>query len=228
MDTAPGPAMNAGVSRPFRCLITAGPTREHFDPVRFLSNGSSGKMGYALARGAEARRWQVDLVSGPVALPSPEGVTLHRVVSAAEMFAVCEPLFARCDLFIAAAAVADFRPKYVAREKLKKGRQELRLELVQTIDILQTLASRKRPNQVVVGFAAETQDLELNARCKLEEKDLDWIVANDVGGSGLGMNSDDNAVLLLARSGQRFAFGPASKIAVAGFILGKVAPAHEI
>jgi phosphopantothenoylcysteine decarboxylase/phosphopantothenate--cysteine ligase len=228
MDTVRGRDMNGGVSHLFRCLITAGPTREHLDPVRFLSNGSSGKMGYALARAAAERKWQVDLVSGPVALPPPDGVTVHPVVSAGEMFETCESIFAQCDLFIAAAAVADFRPKYVAREKLKKGRQELRLELVQTIDILQTLASRKRPNQVVVGFAAETHDLELNARCKLEDKDLDWIVANDVGSSGLGMNSDDNAVLLLARSGERFAFGPAAKIAVAGFILGKIVPAHEM
>ena len=219
--------MNAGVSRPFRCLITAGPTREHFDPVRFLSNGSSGKMGYALARGAAARRWQVDLVSGPVALPSPEGVTLHRVVSAAEMFAVCEPLFARCDLFIAAAAVADYRPKIMAHEKLGKRGLKLRLELVQTIDILQTLAARKRAGQVVVGFAAETRSVEIRARRKLLAKRLDWIVANDVSKPGLGMESDNNAVFLLSKDGGRVAFGPAPKPAVADFILSRVWPASK-
>jgi phosphopantothenoylcysteine decarboxylase/phosphopantothenate--cysteine ligase len=220
--------MNGGVSHPIRCLITAGPTREHLDPVRFLSNGSSGKMGYALAGAAAERRWQVDLVSGPVALPPPEGVAVHRVVSAAQMFAACEPLFAQCDLFIAAAAVADFRPKTVARAKLKKCRQGLRLELVQTTDILKTLAARKQPGQVVVGFAAETLALERNARRKLEEKGLDWIVANDVSRPGIGIDSDNNAVLVLSKGGERFPFGPAPKDAVAGFILGKIVPTLDI
>lgn len=228
MDTAHGRGMNGGVSHPFRCLITAGPTREHLDPVRFLSNGSSGKMGYALARAAAERKWQVDLVSGPVALPPPDGVAVHSVVSAGQMFEACEPLFGQCDLFIAAAAVADYLPKYVAREKLKKSDQGLRLELVRTIDILQTLAARKRPGQVVVGFAAETHDLEPQARRKLEEKHLDWIVANDVSRPELGMNSDDNAVLLLAKGGGRFAFGPAPKIDVASFILGRIVPARKM
>jgi phosphopantothenoylcysteine decarboxylase/phosphopantothenate--cysteine ligase len=219
--------MNGGVRRPFRCLITAGPTREHLDPVRFLSNGSSGKMGYALARVAAERKWQVDLVSGPVALPPPDGVTVRYVVSAGQMFEACKPLFAQCDLFIAAAAVADYRPKYVAREKLKKSSRELRLELVQTIDILRTLAARKRPGQVMVGFAAETHDLEAQARRKMEKKHLDWIVANDVSRPSIGMNSEDNAILLLAQSGERLAFGPAPKIDVAGFILGRVVPVQE-
>ena len=228
MDTAPGHAMNAGVSRPFRCLITAGPTREHFDPVRFLSNGSSGKMGYALARSAAARSWHVDLVSGPVAMPPPQGVTVHRVVSAAEMFAVCEKLFVRCDLFIAASAVADYRPKAMAREKLGKRGLKLRLELVQTIDILQTLAARKRAGQVVVGFAAETHNLEIRARRKLMAKKLDWIAANNVSQPGLGMESDNNAVLLLSKDGGRVAFGPAPKPAVAEFILSRVLPVSKV
>src|ERR1041384_663172 len=105
---------------PFRCLLTAGPTREHIDPVRFLSNGSSGKMGFALAAGAAARGWKVDLVSGPVALANPSGVAVHRVTSAAEMLAACEPLFAACDLFLAVAAVADYRPKEISPQKQKK------------------------------------------------------------------------------------------------------------
>src|SRR6185295_13817249 len=130
---------------PLRCLITAGPTREHLDPVRFLSNGSSGKMGYALAAVAAAYGWEVDLVSGPVTLPVPAGVTVHRVVSAAEMFAACEPLFSTCDVFIAVAAVADYRPAEISAQKQKKKSGSVVLQLVPTIDILKTLSARKRP-----------------------------------------------------------------------------------
>jgi phosphopantothenoylcysteine synthetase/decarboxylase len=207
-----------------RCLITAGPTREHLDPVRFLSNGSSGRMGYALAGAALARGWHVDLVSGPVAIPPPPGAVTHRVVSAAEMLAACERLFVDCNMFIAVAAVADFRPKVVAGEKLKKSAVagDMTLELVPTVDILKTLSGRKRPGQVLVGFAAETQDLEASGRRKLAEKDLDLIVANDVGRPGMGMETEDNAVVILSRAGGRWAFGPAPKRAVAEFILEKV------
>jgi len=211
-----------GVSHRIRCLITAGPTREHLDPVRFVSNGSSGKMGYALAADAVARGWQVDLVSGPVALARPPGATVHDVVSADQMLQACLPLFESCDVFIAVAAVADYRPQMVAPEKLKKTAGPLCLELVPTVDILRALAERKRPGQVVVGFAAETRDLENRARQKLEKKNLDWIVANDVSRPGVGMNSDDNTVVLLGRRGERIAFGPAPKPAVAEFILENV------
>ncbi|MDE3084275.1 MAG: phosphopantothenoylcysteine decarboxylase [Verrucomicrobiota bacterium] len=206
-----------------RCLITAGPTREYLDPVRFLSNGSSGKMGYALAEAALARGWQVDLVSGPVALAAPEGAVLYRVTSANEMLASCASLFAECDLFIAVAAVADFRPKIVAKEKIKKAAAEgMTLELVPTVDILKALAAHKRPNQIVVGFAAETSDIENSARCKLAEKKLDWIVANDVGWPGVGMEADENAISLFSRAGRRWTFGPAPKRAVAEFIIDKI------
>lgn len=208
----------------FRCLITAGPTREHLDPVRFLSNGSSGKMGYALARAAAARNWQVDLVSGPVELAAPAGVDVHRVISADSMLAACEPLFARCDLFIAVAAVADYRPKTFHAEKQKRPKDALTLELVPTVDILKTLATRKAPRQVVVGFAAETHDLETYARRKLAEKRLDWIVANDVSGTETGMNADANTVLLISAHGARHEFGPAPKLQVADFILQHVVP----
>jgi len=209
---------------PLRCLLTAGPTREHLDPVRFLSNGSSGKMGYALAAAAAARGWQVDLVSGPVALPAPAGVTVHRVVSAAEMLAACEAHFAASDLFIAVAAVADYRPKEISERKQKKQPGPVVLDLVPTVDVLKTLAAKKRADQLVIGFAAETNDVEGYARKKLSEKRLDWIVANDVSQTGIGMNADDNTVLLLGRSGDRVAFGPAPKAAVAEFILARVAP----
>jgi phosphopantothenoylcysteine synthetase/decarboxylase len=222
MDTAGCVIMSGRVSHCIRCLITAGPTREHLDPVRFLSNGSSGKMGYALAADAVARGWQVDLVSGPVALPPPPGATVHAVVSADEMLRTCSPLFDMCDLFVAVAAVADYRARTIAAGKLKKSGGPMQLELVPTVDILKTLAARKRPEQVVVGFAAETRDLEDYARRKLTEKKLDWIVANDVSRPGVGMNADDNAVVLLGRKGERKAYGPAPKPAVAAFILDQV------
>jgi phosphopantothenoylcysteine decarboxylase/phosphopantothenate--cysteine ligase len=207
-----------------RCLITAGPTREHLDPVRFLSNASSGKMGYALAAAARARGWRVDLVSGPVALAAPEGVAVHRVVSAAEMLAACEPLFAGCDVLIAVAAVADYRPKVVAEQKLRKSRAAVAVELEPTVDIVKTLAARKRPGQTVVGFAAETHELEAGARRKLAEKNLDWMVANEVGRAGTGMEADNNRVILFGRSGPVGTFGPALKRAVAEWILERIVP----
>jgi phosphopantothenoylcysteine decarboxylase/phosphopantothenate--cysteine ligase len=224
VDTAGDHDILRGVNQFLRCLITAGPTREHFDPLRFLSNGSSGKMGYALAERAATRGWQVTVVSGPVALPPPPGVTVKRVVSAEEMFQACEPLFMESDLFIAVAAVADYRPRLILGEKLKKSGGAWKLDLVPTVDILKTLAARKRPGQIVVGFAAETHDLENYARRKLVEKNVDWIVANDVSRPNLGISADDNAVLLLGASGARLAFGPAPKVAVAEFILGNVVP----
>lgn len=206
-------------SKPMRCLLTAGPTREHLDPVRFLSNGSSGKMGYALAAAAVRRGWHVDLVSGPVSLMPPPHATVHRVVSAAEMLAACEPLFRDCDLFVAVAAVADYRPKEISPAKQKKVPGAVTLELVPTVDVLKTLAATKRDGQVVVGFAAETHDVEAYARRKLVDKRLDWIVANDVSRPDLGMNADDNAVVVIGAAGERFSFGPAPKPAVAEFVL---------
>jgi phosphopantothenoylcysteine decarboxylase/phosphopantothenate--cysteine ligase len=205
-----------------RVLITAGPTREHLDPVRYISNGSSGKMGYALAAAAAARGWQVDLVSGPVALTVPAGVTVKRVVSAAEMLAACSVLFVQCDLFIAVAAVADYRPKERLDAKMKKTGGELTLQLVPTVDILRTLGTKKLPHQTIVGFAAETHAIEDYARRKLDEKNCDWIVANDVSQPGIGMDSDNNAVIVLGRNGERTEFGPAPKTAVATFILDQV------
>lgn len=213
------------MKKPYRCLLTAGPTREHLDPVRFLSNGSSGRMGYALAEKAAARGWAVDLVSGPVSLDVPTGVRVHRVVSAQEMFEVSEPLFDRCDLFIAVAAVADFRPRNIEVHKTKKRETALHLELEPTVDILKTLSARKRPQQTVVGFAAETRDVELYARRKMAEKNLDWIVANDVSRRDIGMDAADNAVMIIGRDNSLVSFGPASKLAVAEFILDHITAA---
>lgn len=205
-----------------KLLLTAGPTREYLDPIRYLSNGSSGRMGYALAEAAAARGIEVDLVSGPVALEAPAGVRLHRVVSADDMLAACTEHFDSCDVFIAVAAVADYRPAQRVSAKVKKTAGPLSLELVPTVDILKTLAARKRPGQVVVGFAAETQHVEDYARRKLVEKHCDWIVANDVSQPGVGMDAADNAVLLMDRGGRVRSFGPAAKRQVAEFILDHV------
>ncbi len=222
MATARFPRLVLAMSS-LRCLITAGPTREHLDPVRYLSNGSSGKMGYALAAEAQRRGWSVDLVSGPVQIAPPAGVSLTKVVSAAQMLATCEDLFSQCNLFIAVAAVADFRPRSSAAEKLKKTEHSLVLELEPTVDIVKTLAARKTNGQRVMGFAAETHALEESAQRKLLEKNLDWVVANDVSQPGIGMDADDNRVILFTRNGERSAFGPAPKTLVAKFLIDRVA-----
>jgi phosphopantothenoylcysteine decarboxylase/phosphopantothenate--cysteine ligase len=181
-------------------------------------------MGYALASAATRRGWQVDLVSGPVALTVPAGVTRHSVISAEEMLAACVPLFPVCDVLIAVAAVADYRPKERFARKQKKQDDVLTLELVPTVDVLKTLAATKRPGQVVVGFAAETHDVEAYARRKRAEKKLDWIVANDVSGTAVGMNADDNAVTVMGGQEICRRFGPAPKSEVAEFVLDVISP----
>lgn len=191
-----------------RVLVTAGATREPLDPVRFLSNRSSGKMGCALAEAAAARGAQVTLVTGfataePV-LPRERCRTV-RVGSADEMLAACSDSFADCDLLLAAAAVADYAPAVVSSRKIKKTPDDAPaplLALRRTPDILATLAERKRPNQIVVGFAAETDDLEENARAKLTRKRLDLLVANDVTAEGAGFEVDTNIVTLFWADGR--------------------------
>ncbi len=183
-------------------LVTAGPTREELDPVRFLSNHSSGKMGYDIARAARLRGAHVVLVSGPTALPVPCGVERVDVVSARDMETAVLGRFAAATVVIKAAAVADYRPAERAGEKIKKkGPGGMALELEQNPDILRRLGAEKG-RQLLVGFAAETADLVANARRKLEEKGLDLIVANDVTQSGAGFDSDTNIVRLLYRDGR--------------------------
>ncbi|NYS60642.1 bifunctional phosphopantothenoylcysteine decarboxylase/phosphopantothenate--cysteine ligase CoaBC [Vreelandella salicampi] len=184
-------------------VITAGPTREPLDPVRYLSNHSSGKMGYALAAAAAARGANVTLISGPVSLPTPKGVARLDVESAAEMNAEAQRLAPTAALFIGCAAVADYRAESAAEHKIKKrdDSDTLTLTLVKNPDIIAgiaTLPTDQRP--VVVGFAAETQDIEHYAREKLTRKGLDMIIANDVSTAGLGFGSDDNAAWLLWRT----------------------------
>ncbi|RTR03381.1 bifunctional phosphopantothenoylcysteine decarboxylase/phosphopantothenate--cysteine ligase CoaBC [Halomonas nitroreducens] len=193
---APPPRDAAGLT----VVITAGPTREPLDPVRYLSNHSSGKMGFALAAAAAALGARVLLISGPVALPTPAGVERHDVESAQEMHDTAHRLAPQCNLFIGCAAVADYRAETPAAHKMKKreGEDTLTLHLVKNPDIIASIAAREdRP--YVVGFAAETRDLEAYARDKLARKSLDMVVANDVSRAGLGFGADDNAALLLWR-----------------------------
>lgn len=185
-------------------VITAGPTREAIDPVRYISNHSSGKQGYAMAEAARAAGARVTLISGPVAEPVPSGVKLVPVESARDMLEACLAAAADCDLFIAVAAVADYRPAIVAERKIKKdgsGDQGWRLDLVENPDIVASIAAL--PNRpVVVGFAAETHDALAHARAKLEKKRLDAIVVNDVSQRGIGFGSDDNAATLIWADGE--------------------------
>ncbi|MBE0463598.1 MAG: bifunctional phosphopantothenoylcysteine decarboxylase/phosphopantothenate--cysteine ligase CoaBC [Halomonadaceae bacterium] len=186
-------------------VITAGPTREALDPVRYLSNHSSGKMGYALAAAAVAQGARVTLISGPVALPTPAGVTRIDVESAEQMHQEAMRLAPEATLFIGCAAVADYRSASPAEHKLKKqaDRDTLTLTLIKNPDIIADVAALpagKRP--MVVGFAAETQQLEQYAHDKLNRKGLDMIIANDVSQAGLGFGSNDNAALLLWRTAQ--------------------------
>lgn len=175
-----------------RVLVTAGPTREPIDPVRYVSNRSSGKMGFAVARAAAEAGAQVTLVSGPTHLPTPRDVRRMDVETAVQMHTVVMDEVMTADIFIATAAVSDYAPSRAASQKIKKRSEVLQLKLTQTPDILATVAARKR-RPFSIGFAAETQNLETNARAKLRNKHLDLIVGNWVG-SGRGFDADDNAL----------------------------------
>jgi phosphopantothenoylcysteine decarboxylase / phosphopantothenate---cysteine ligase len=182
-------------------LVTAGPTVEDIDPVRFVSNRSSGKMGYRLAEAARDRGARVVLVSGPTSLPAPSGVELVAVRSTEDMARAVQKSAAEASVVLMAAAVSDYRPSEVAPQKVKKGSQPLSLDLVRTKDILRSLGEAGRDGQVLVGFAAETENLRENARKKLREKHLDLIVANDVSRKDAGFASDTNVGLLLDAAG---------------------------
>ncbi len=185
-----------------RVLISAGPTQEAIDPVRFISNHSSGKMGYALAQAARERGAEVVLVSGPTSLPVPPGVEIESVQTAEEMSKALHSRFAWATVVVMAAAVADFRAKRASAQKLKKtGPKMGSLEVEPTPDILEDL-SKKRTSQILVGFAAETEAVLSEARVKLERKGLDLIVGNNVLEPGCGFGSDTNAAVLLDRRGQ--------------------------
>jgi phosphopantothenoylcysteine decarboxylase/phosphopantothenate--cysteine ligase len=183
-----------------KVLVTAGPTVEDLDPVRFISNRSSGKMGYAIAQEAVRRGADVVLVSGPCALKPPHGAVLVSVRSAAEMASGVFDRFSETDIVVMAAAVGDYRPVRVSEQKLKKSQPRLTLELEATADILKCLGERKT-RQLLVGFAAESENLVEHARRKLQEKNLDLIVANDISGPSSTFGSDNNQVTLIDSSG---------------------------
>lgn len=208
--------------RGLRILVSAGPTREHFDPVRVLTNPSTGKMGYAVAAAAAGQGAEVTLVSGPTQLSEPAGVTIHRVVDAEQMRDAMLRHAADADVVVMAAAVSDFRPLERSGEKLKKGDgRGLRLELEPTPDILAALSALPE-KRTLVGFAAETSELERRAGEKLERKGCDLIVANLVGGEGAGFADDTNEVLILDRLGGRAEVGRSPKSDVARAILDAV------
>jgi phosphopantothenoylcysteine decarboxylase/phosphopantothenate--cysteine ligase len=195
-----------------RVLVSAGPTRERIDPVRFISNRSSGKMGFAVAQAAREAGASVVLVAGPVSLPTPAGVTRIDVESAADMLAAVLREVAGTDVFISTAAVADYRPTRAAEQKIKKTSDTLDLSMERTADVLATVAVRpERP--FVVGFAAETQAVEQNARTKLMKKNLDMIVGNEVG-HDKAFDCDDNELIVLSRSA-RHELGRADKLTLA-------------
>lgn len=206
------------------CLISAGPTREWIDPVRFLSNPSSGKMGYALARAAVDRGMQVTLVSGPTALKAPAGAEVLFVETAREMQEAMSQRFAKADLIIMSAAVSDHRPETRSKQKQKKEQMRLTLDLVANPDILMELGKQKKNGQTLVGFAAETENLLPNARRKLREKNLDWIVANDVSEKDRGFQSDFNKISLLSKEQNEMDFEYQEKNSLARKIMDILCP----
>lgn len=199
-------------------LVTAGPTREHIDPVRFLSNPSTGKMGFAVAEAAAARGHRVTLVAGPVTLATPPGVQRVDITSAHEMLATLQHLLPQCAALVMTAAVADWRPKHCSTQKLKKATMRPTLELEPNPDILSTLAPLKQ-QRVFIGFAAETGNPLDEARRKLKTKGLDMIVANDVSQPHAGFASDTNQVTLLPAIGPPQALPLLDKLAVAHHII---------
>lgn len=207
-----------------RVLVSAGPTHEPIDPVRYLSNRSSGKMGYALAEAARDRGAEVRLVTGPTALPPPRGIGVISVTTAEEMARELLHHFPWATVVIMAAAVADFRPRARANHKIKRGGQSgLLLDLEATPDILAQLSAR-RTTQFMIGFAAETDDVLAHAQAKLASKGLDMIVANDVTRPGAGFGSDDNAAVFLMKDGRQKTYGLMPKRRLADGILSEALP----
>ena len=206
-----------------KVVVTAGPTRERIDPVRFISNRSSGKMGYAVAQAAREAGAEVILVSGPVALPAPAGVTRVNVESARQMLAAVQSALEGADIYIGAAAIADYEPASVSAQKIKKSSDTMTLSLVKAPDILASVAALER-RPFVVGFAAETQDVEQNARAKLEGKRLDMIAANRVG-DGIAFDQDENSLLLLWQGG-REELATCGKLELARKVVARIAAAR--
>jgi phosphopantothenoylcysteine decarboxylase/phosphopantothenate--cysteine ligase len=186
-----------------KVVVSAGPTQEAVDPVRYITNHSSGKMGYALARAARNAGARVVLVSGKTALEAPFGIDMIHITSAQDMADAVLRESADADAVIMAAAVADYTPKEAADHKLKKSDDDMYIELKRTTDILKTLGERKQPHQKLIGFAMETEDLLANAAGKLEKKNADYIVANSIAEAGAGFGVDTNRVTILSREEEK-------------------------
>jgi phosphopantothenoylcysteine decarboxylase / phosphopantothenate---cysteine ligase len=209
-----------------RIVVTAGPTREPLDPVRYLSNRSSGKMGYAIAEAAIADGHEVVLISGPVNVDPPHGAKFISILTADEMFDAVHRHVANCDALVMCAAVADYKAANVSEHKLKKSEAPISLPLVPTRDVLASLPKQDRA-YFVVGFAAETRDLETNAQNKLREKNCDMMVANDVSNAEAGMESDENAVTIFFRNGESKKIARTSKKNIAHELIKILSNARE-
>jgi phosphopantothenoylcysteine decarboxylase/phosphopantothenate--cysteine ligase len=205
-----------------RVIVTAGPTREAIDPVRFISNHSSGKMGVAIAAAAWRRGADVTLVAGPMSVAAPAGVDVQRVESTEEMASAVGKLLRDADVLVMAAAPADFRPAIPAKSKIKKGKKPPAIPMATTTDILRATVSKRKKGSVVVGFALETDDALAHGARKLKDKDLDLIVVNDAMEEGAGFNVDTNRVTLLSKAGGEESLPLMSKAAVADAILDRV------
>lgn len=201
-----------------KVLVTAGPTREYIDPVRFISNPSSGRMGYAIADACRKRGAEVHLITGPTNIKTPVGVHVYRVETAYEMYDAVMSLFGQCQIVFKTAAVGDYRPDMVSSQKIKKDADDLVIRFVKNPDILKELGRRKK-NQILVGFAAETENIEVYANKKLKEKNLDFIFVNDVSKTGAGFAGDTNGGILLCADGDRLEMSITKKEIIAQRIL---------
>lgn len=187
--------------RQIKCLVTAGATREYFDPVRFISNPSTGKMGIAIAKACADLGWQTTLILGATSIDAPSNVEKISAISAEDMLRETSARFDECDILIMTAAVSDMRPKIKSAQKVKKENLNMLVEFEQTPDILKTLSKSKK-NQILIGFAAETNDIKTYAQKKLKEKNLDAIAANNVSKSDAGFASDFNEISLIFKNAE--------------------------
>lgn len=207
-----------------KVLITAGPTQEPIDPVRFISNHSSGKMGFAIAEAFKMAGAEVTIVSGPVSIPFPNDVKIEKVQSAQQMYEATAKFFSESDIVILSAAVADYTPLHVADKKIKKKEDIFNIEMTKTIDIAATLGKEKKTGQIIVGFALETDNEFENAKGKLERKNFDFIVLNSLQDSGAGFRYDTNKIKIIDRAGKVYDFALKTKKEVAQDILETIMP----
>ena len=205
-----------------KVLITAGPTYEHIDPVRFIGNFSTGKMGIAIATECVSRGAEVHLILGPTHVPIPAGIQLTNVHTAAQMYEACIALAANYDVAILSAAVADYMPKFVSKNKIKKNDDKLTVELTKTKDILQSLGTIKKPHQILVGFALETNNEEAYALQKLQDKNADFIVLNSLQDDGVAFGSDNNKITIFSKKNEAVHFELKSKSMVAKDIINTI------